>query len=153
MKRQKKQEFSEPSFEPSSFMVKNIAIECPHCNQTFEVFLSSNASMVILNCPTCLTPLVYYKTRCFELNQKQVDRIRNSKQESTVLRIIHSIAHDDTLSAKHHTCTIQTATAEKYIAPSATFLSRGRYITQDDVINLRITLETCTDSKQFIELL
>jgi hypothetical protein len=138
-------------------MVKSLSIECPHCNKTFDVFLSSNASMVILNCPLCLTPLIYYKTRCFVLSKHQIDRIRKSRQDTTVLKILHSIAREEPQSWHHHEAGRLGSASEipvgKYIAPIAlcgTFGAAG-YITRDDIINLRIELETCTDSSRFIE--
>jgi hypothetical protein len=138
-------------------MVKTLSIECPHCNKTFKVFLSSNASMVILNCPLCMTPLIYYKTRCFVLSKHQIDRIRKSKQDTTVLKILHSIAREDPpqQALRRHSATLRCTAAPvpvgKYIAPGAGFSGGNSTITRDDVINLRIDLETCADSKQFLE--
>jgi len=135
-------------------MVKTLTIECPHCQKTFEVLLSSNASMLILNCPTCAVPLIYYKKRCFELSSGQIDKIRKSRQDTTVLKILHSISrqHSETacssgLSRKHR----RSAGTDSLCAAPATFFSCDNYITRDDVINLRIELETCVDSKQFID--
>jgi hypothetical protein len=137
-------------------MVKTLSIECPHCNKTFDVFLSNNASMVILNCPLCLTPLIYYKTRCFVLSKNQIDRIRKSRQDTTVLKILHSIAREEPRSW-HQRATARRDSTDgvpvgKYIAPRAEFRTFGvDNITRDDVINLRIELETCSDCGQFIE--
>jgi hypothetical protein len=138
-------------------MVKTLSIECPHCNKTFDVFLSSNASMVILNCPLCLTPLIYYKTRCFVLSKNQIDRIRKSRQDTTVLKILHSIAREEPQSL-HRRATARRGVADevpvsKYIAPRAGFgsSSSSSHITRDDIINLKIELETCSDCGQFIE--
>ena len=132
-----------------------LSIECPHCNKTFNVFLSSNASMVILNCPLCLTPLIYYKTRCFVLSKHQIDRIRKSRQDTTVLKILHSIAREEPQSCpQHETRRHRTASGVpvgKYITASVPYGTYGSHITRDDIINLRIELETCSDSKQFIE--
>ena len=135
-------------------MVKTLAIDCPHCKKTFEVFLSNCASMVILNCPVCTTPLIYYKTRCFVLNNKQIERIRKSRQDSTVLKILHSIAKEQPKAGYSH-CSAGTAemtdAGAGYGAHPPVFLPSTDYITKDDIINLRIELETCADSKQFID--
>jgi hypothetical protein len=142
-------------------MVKTLSIECPHCNKTFDVFLSNNASMVILNCPLCLTPLIYYKTRCFVLSKSQIDRIRKSRQDSTVLKILHSIAREEPQSWRQggsRRCRSGGMPVVKYSArPAGSGTCGGGggngHITRDDVINLRIELETCVDSKQFIDSL
>jgi hypothetical protein len=133
-------------------MVKTLAIDCPHCKKTFEVFLSNCASMVILNCPVCTTPLIHYKTRCFVLNRKQIERIRKSRQDSTVLKILHSIAKGQPKARYSYsagTGEMTDASAGCCAHPPA-FLPCTDYITKDDIINLRIELETCADSKQFI---
>jgi hypothetical protein len=136
-------------------MVKTLSIECPHCNKTFSVFLSSNASMVILNCPLCLTPLIYYKTRCFVLSKHQIDRIRKSRQDTTVLKILHSIAREEPPSWHQHEASRHRnesgVPVGKYISTAALCGACGGNITQDDIINLKIELETCADSKQFID--
>jgi hypothetical protein len=140
-------------------MIKTLSIECPHCNKSFDVFLSSNASMVILNCPLCLTPLIYYKTRCFVLSKHQIDRIRKSRQDTTVLKILHSIAREESMPVSRPTpqrrSRDQRVPVAKYIAPRAGFRPVGNdnHITRDDIINLRIELETCSDCGQFIERL
>jgi hypothetical protein len=136
-------------------MVKTLSIDCPHCNKTFNVFLSSNASMVILNCPLCTTPLIYYKTRCFVLSKHQIERIRKSRQDTTVLKILHSIAREEPQSWREHETLGRRdgprMPVGKYITTPARCGTSGSAITRDDIINLRIELETCADSKQFLE--
>ncbi|HUI93467.1 MAG TPA: hypothetical protein VLX68_14575 [Chitinivibrionales bacterium] len=130
-------------------MINTLEIKCPHCKKTFELFLSNNASMVILNCPLCATPLIYYKTRCFVLNNSQIDRIKKSRQDSTVLKILHSIEKEQ---PKYSHAAGQGADHRAmYGSQSSSFLPGSDYITRDDIINLRIELETCPDSQQFID--
>lgn len=130
-------------------MVNTLAIRCPHCLKTFELFLSNNASMVILNCPLCATPIIYYKTRCFVLNDSQIERIKKSRQDSTVLKILHSIAKEQPKYS--HAATKMAESRAGYGSHPPALLSCSEYISRDDVINLRIELETCVDSKQFID--
>jgi hypothetical protein len=138
-------------------MIKTLSIECPHCSKTFDVFLSGNASMIILNCPLCLTPLIYYKSRCFVLSKHQIDRIRKSRQNTTVLKILHSIAREEPqhLLRRRPIRRFEEdgVPVAKYIAPRTEFRTFGgdNHISRDDIINLRIDLETCADCGQFIE--
>jgi hypothetical protein len=110
--------------------------------------------MVILNCPVCTTPIIYYKTRCFVLNRNQIERIRKSRQDSTVLKILHSIAKEQPKTGYSHCAAAQSEISDAGPSCSehlATCLPCTDYITNDDIINLRIDLETCTSSKQFID--
>jgi hypothetical protein len=135
-------------------MVKTLTIDCPHCKKTFEVFMSNSTSMVILNCPLCATPIVYYKTRCFVLNRNQIERIRKSRQDSTVLKILHSIAKEQP-KARYSPSSAGpseiTGAGPRCYAHHAAPLPCTGYITKDDIINLRIELETCTGSQEFID--
>jgi hypothetical protein len=137
-------------------MVKTISIECPHCNKTFDVYLSSNTSMIIMNCPLCLVPFIFYKERCFILSEKQLDTIRKSKRDTTVFRILHKIARSGSRpvydNADFHRNNGNSSEI-KYISPPAAFIPGNTCITKDDVLNLRIELETCNDSSRFIERL
>jgi hypothetical protein len=42
----------------------------------------------------CAAPLIYYKKKCFELSSGQIDKIRKSRQDTTVLKILHSISRE-----------------------------------------------------------
>jgi hypothetical protein len=137
-------------------MVKTLSIECPHCKNTFDVLLSNNASMVVLNCPMCLTPLIHYKTRCFVLNKNQIDKIRKSRQDTTVLKILHSISKEKSGACCSHNgagVLHAGASGERYVTRPTELFSCTHSITKDDIINLRIELEMCPDSKQFIDKL
>ncbi len=135
-------------------MVTTIAIECPHCGKPFEVLLSNNASMIILGCPLCSAPLIYYKTRCFMLNRNQIDRIRKSRRDTTVLKILHSITKEQPgamcSQRARGVLSLSARASGRCVAP-AMFSHCDEYITRDDIINLRIELETCADSGQFID--
>jgi hypothetical protein len=140
-------------------MVNTLSIECPHCSKKFDVFLSSSATMVILNCPLCLTPLIYYKTRCFVLSKKQVDRIRKSRQDTTALKILHSIAREET-GNWNQGLSVDIAETKRvepihvsYESHPVHSLALASSITTDDIVNLKIDLETCTDAKHFIDKL
>ena len=134
-------------------MVTTIAIECPHCKKSFEVLLSNNASMIILGCPLCSAPLMCYKTRCFVLNRNQIDKIRKSRRDTTVLRILHSVAQEQSgarCSQRASGVLSLSACGANRCAARASFPQCENYITRDDIINLRIELETCADSGEFI---
>jgi len=137
-------------------MVNTLAIECPHCSKKFEVLLSSNATMLILNCPLCLTPLIYYKSRCFVLSKMQMEKIRQSKQDTTALKILHHIASKEQVgwhSGNSLRPQKQSVLVEKYISTAQATIGKRKLITRDDIVNLRIELETCEDSQNFIDKL
>ena len=44
-------------------MVTTLHIKCPHCKQASQIFLSTSVSVIILNCPSCLSPIMYFKRK------------------------------------------------------------------------------------------
>jgi hypothetical protein len=129
-------------------MVKTMNIECPSCSQHFRLFLSIDTSMVILDCPMCSTSIISYKSQTFPLSKVQLERIKSCKQESNVLKILHKITTDGLKVPCQHSYVRHYQALEKnYSIARSSF----DHISHDDIINLRIELETCQDTASFIE--
>jgi len=137
-------------------MITTLNLKCPHCGQVSQIFLSTTVSVIILNCPSCRLPIMYFRRKIFLLDQRQLKKITGSSRSSLVSRLLEQLATAET--------------AARYGKKKAAFLHRGntcvaaphnltleqpeeKYITGDDCTNLRIELELCTDSKAFINRL
>jgi hypothetical protein len=112
--------------------------------------------MVILDCPTCCSSIIFYKSRSFSLSKSQIDRIKKCKQESSVLKILHRITGQETkVRCLHHNKAGnyrgEVGRSRNKFIPM--IKSNTEFISQDDIVNLRIELETCMDSGSFIEKL
>ncbi len=133
-------------------MVQTLSMKCPHCSQVSDVYLSTNASVIILSCPHCTTPMMYFESKIFPLSDKQIHDIQSTSQDWAVMRILQNIVHDTNplpTSFKAQSTAVKQATAPlPEVIPSTV---GGKYITEDDITNLRIELETCNDSQQFID--
>jgi len=112
--------------------------------------------VIILNCPSCRLPIMYFRRKIFHLDQRQLKKITGSSPASLVSRLLEQLATAET--------------AARYVTKKNAFLYHGntcvalrhnltleqreeKYITGDDCTNLRIELELCTDSKAFINRL
>ncbi|MFP4163962.1 MAG: hypothetical protein ACLFQB_08975 [Chitinispirillaceae bacterium] len=131
-------------------MVQTLSMKCPHCSQISDVFLSTNASVIILNCPLCMTPMLYFEKRIFPLSDEQIEDIRTSRQDRAVMRILQNIVHSDSHSGQLESGGTAVKNQSKVISSAA---PGGKYITDDDITNLRIELETCRDTQEFIDSL
>lgn len=130
-------------------MVKPISLKCPYCGQQSEIMLSTGASMILLNCPGCLKPLIYHKHRCFMLNRRQVKQLESAPGEFALHRMLEKIVRSRMRS-------VPAASSAKKQARWGTPPKWARdiartEISRDDITNLRIDLETCPDSSLFIE--
>jgi hypothetical protein len=77
-----------------------------------------------------------------------MERIKNCKQESNVLKILHKITAQEEKVHCRHTYAHHFHELEKHCPM---IRSSVDHISSDDIINLRIELETCQDSASFIE--
>jgi hypothetical protein len=135
-------------------MVTTLNVKCPHCEQVSQIFLSTTVCVIILNCPSCLSPIMYFKHKIFLLDPKQLKKITGASRSSMVSKLLEQIAEAET--ATH--CNIKkSAYIQQNAAPPPVQISKAtavdqaeKYITEDDCTNLRIELELCTDSLEFI---
>jgi hypothetical protein len=133
-------------------VVKTLTVKCPHCAQVSKIFLSTNACVIILNCPSCYTPIMYFDRKIFLLSKNQIEAIKNNSQDSAVMRMLHRIAKTEMPmkdSAKKAARSYH-AIAESAVSCIPVYSKGEKYITDDDVTNLRIELELCKDSGEFI---
>ncbi len=129
-------------------MIKTLNIECPSCAESYRLFLSINTSMVILDCPMCYTSIIYFKGQTFLLSKNQLERIKNCKVESNVLKILQKITAEGTKVHCRQGRVQRYRGVEKHLPIIRSSLD---HISHDDIINLRIELETCRDTAEFIE--
>ncbi|MBD3393594.1 MAG: hypothetical protein GF418_15780 [Chitinivibrionales bacterium] len=136
-------------------VVRNFKIQCPSCHGTCELYLSTNAPIVILNCPNCWTPMLHNHNGVFILSQRQIDDLSRSK-EFSILNLLERVASREPADARRaaalHDEFRDHAAAMIGTSTPPVFDARDR-ITEDDVLDLRIELETCRDSLEFISRL
>ncbi len=77
-----------------------------------------------------------------------MERIKNCKQESNVLKILHKITAQEEKVHCRHTYVRHYHGLGKHCPMVRSNIDQISY---DDVLNLRIELETCQDSASFIE--
>jgi len=134
-------------------MVKTLTVKCPHCNQISEIFLSTNACVIILNCPTCLSPVMYFDRKIYPLSRTQIEEIKETRESGAMMKILERLSKSEEPVVK---------TARKLAQASSSPVSncaglpgnhdhvREKYISVDDITNLRIELALCDDSAAFI---
>lgn len=138
-------------------MITTLNVKCPQCGQVSQIYLSTSVCVIILNCPSCLSPIMYFRKKIFLLDPKQLKKITSAARNSMVSRLLDQIVGAEAtahVSAKksarlHHNATCGAPAA----CHSAVENTDERYISEDDCTNLRIELELCGDSKDFIDRL
>jgi hypothetical protein len=141
-------------------MVTILNIRCPRCGEEVRLFLSTRVSVIILNCPSCLSPVMHLRRKTFLLKNQQIKGNGRESRAPFVSRLLEQIADADSAAR----CAVRrgTAAARRFRrgaaphtdAPRVAAEGPGeRYITEDDCINLRIELALCADSRKFISRL
>ncbi len=134
-------------------MITTLHIKCPHCKQSSQVFLSTTVSVIILNCPACLSPIMYFRKKVVLLDSHLTARGHQPKVID-IAPCLDKVVEDQASALsvmkplpKHSGDTgVAAATNPGIDHPT-------RSITEDDCTNLRIELELCGDSMHFIEML
>jgi len=143
-------------------MITTLNIKCPRCGQLSQLFLSTTVSVIILNCPSCRSPVMYFRRKIFLLDRQRMKKIARSPRKSLVSRLLEQLATADTgaqCTTKHaaflHPGSMGAAVPQSGPIRQKLTLEQpeGKYITGDDCTNLRIELELCDDSKTFIDRL
>jgi hypothetical protein len=138
-------------------MVTTLNVKCPHCEQISQIFLSTSVSVIILNCPSCLSPIMYFKHKIFLLDPKQLKKITSATKNSMISRLLEQIAGNEeiaqcgvkkTAKIHHHSAVMPSCSGKITLVGHS-----DKYITEDDCTNLRIELELCHDSIDFINRL
>ncbi len=131
-------------------MVRNFKIQCPVCHDVCELYLSTSAPIVILNCPNCWTPMLYNENGVFALSESQLSELARNR-EFSILSLLEKVARSGRAEKKqagHDPLTLQSTTIGTS-SPPAGFDMR-QVITGDDIVDLRIELATCKDALDFI---
>ncbi|NLD93302.1 MAG: hypothetical protein GX639_11615 [Fibrobacter sp.] len=148
-------------------MVKSLTVQCPHCHQVSDIYLSTNACVIVLNCPTCMSPIMYFENKIFLLTDKQVSAIKDTTHNAAIMRMLDRIAHPEvpvektaekaSMKATAHTTNSSQSLSEvsggEPVHDIRSRSSRDRNISPDDITNLRIELALCNDSQAFIDRL
>ncbi|MDG5815232.1 hypothetical protein QA601_09095 [Chitinispirillales bacterium ANBcel5] len=133
-------------------MVTTLNVTCPQCEQVSFIYLSTNAGVIILNCPSCSSPVMYFDHKIYLLSQKQIEAIRASAHDKDIMKLLQKIISvDQTL--KSRTKDIQSQLKKRSSNESLNKSRRPERETcigKDDIVNLKIELELCNDSLSFI---
>lgn len=134
-------------------MVKTLTVKCPHCNQVSEIFLSTNAYVIILNCPNCITPIMYFERKIFLLSDDQLEVLKDNANNSSIMKTLERIAHPDRFAEKisAQKGRLKYKTVSNSFTPVFSEQRRKKYISEDDITNLKIELALNTDSQKFID--
>lgn len=99
-----------------------LTFSCPSCNTNYEIFLKTSPHVMILNCPTCKTCVSLYNGKISEEDKQLIKKLHSIKNKEDLKDIIE----------QHH---------ENELVSKSTQLDR--FITNDDIVNLKIDLNNC----------
>jgi len=141
-------------------MVNSIEIQCPFCAEKSELFLSISPSIIMLNCPECWTPLLYYNKEVRILSEGEFNQISAASNQNEIKNLFDKIEELDltgknelrNLSSKRETVQHHTPFKTPLYQTTRTCQQRTQ-ITDDDIVNLRIALAQSYDVSEIIEKL
>jgi len=118
---------------------------CPHCREAMELSFEEPAQVLVMACAHCKTPLMYYHGEVFEVDSMEIGNLQQKhlKAVQGYLKV-----HDLESPA------LGVRRRSQLSLPPATH-RRGqpvmdRVVSSEDIINLRIDLETSEDVEDFL---
>jgi ribosomal protein S27E len=127
--------------------MKPLYVKCPHCKEVSELFLGSEAYMIVLNCPSCNSALMYYYGKTFEIDESEIEKIQGNLQMTTVQGILKNISAREN---SRQTATSVAKTADIRPTHKAGAPVREIPLIDDDITNLKIELALTKDVNDFI---
>ncbi len=127
--------------------MKPLYVKCPHCKEVSELFLGSEAYMIVLNCPSCNSALMYYYGKTFEIDESEIEKIQGNLQMTTVQGILKNINARE--SGKSQT-SLMVKPMEQRATHKAGAPVRESALLDDDITNLKIDLALSKDINEFI---
>ncbi len=135
-------------------MVQELKVTCPRCRQTADIFLSTNACVIILNCPSCCTPIMYFDRKIFLLTERQIQAIKNKIGNNSASYLKNGAVLPAKLPVKKNAAVMRDFPATYISSKDAVSLS-NKYsktaICEDDIVNLKIDLALCKDINDFLK--
>ncbi len=132
--------------------MKSLIINCPKCKEVSELFLASRPYLIILSCPHCKQTLLYNEGRTYEISKTKILEMKKNQLTSFVQGLKKRQSSSQSQSSI-------TSEAEIRKAPIKASGARHRAgedtlshpISHDDVLNIKIALESSTDVLDFIQ--
>lgn len=131
--------------------MKALLIQCPHCKETSELYLASQPSMMVLNCPLCQATLMHLDGKTHQLDSQPIANL----QKNSLHEYAENFRKNDTASS-----------TLKYLPPPITSKShfekkpshkmgesvRDSAVNSDDILNLKIDLAKCHSVEEFMDV-
>lgn len=138
-------------------MVQELTVECPHCHQVADIFLTTNACVIILNCPCCSSPIMYFDEKIFILTPQQLETIKKRSHSASAMNMLKNLVKSEQLPVKNQVLQRNEELVQEQLGKS--ILSRLTppsnsdakiHIGDDDITNLKIELGRCTSVEDFL---
>ena len=133
--------------------MKGLPINCPHCKEKSELYLVSTPYMMVLNCPDCQCTLLHCEGRTYEIDDMKVVQMEREQIQKFVENLKQKSLSGESISdySKSSGGFLIEDTSPKNNLHQAGVPIRENTLTPDDILNLKIGLESCEDVLEFIQ--
>lgn len=127
-------------------------IQCPHCGVCCEIAMVHGVDIVVLACPSCSTPLVFYHGQTFAIDAAELRYLKSQGHVREAEGWIRPSAHRAAPSEILPEPEVQASSPRSSEVPHPV-RERHQAIDDDAILNLRIDLERCESVDDFLKLL
>lgn len=127
-------------------------IQCPHCGVCCEIAMTHGVDIVVLSCPSCATPLVFYHGQTFAIDAAELRYLKSQghvREAEGWIRPAAPRAAPPEILPQPQSQELAERTPDAAVSPR----ERHQAIDDDAILNLRIDLERCESVDDFLKLL
>jgi hypothetical protein len=130
-------------------------IHCPKCGKASELFLTSRPDLLILNCPFCHCILTKSQGKTIEIDNLKSLNMKNKKMRG-LLEGLRRDLPEKRGNVSHYRKDLPVSQSQNN--PQSSGHKTGEPIkatpvSKDDIVNLKIALESCQDVSDFLKII
>ncbi len=135
--------------------MREIRINCPHCHRKSKLFLTSRPYLMVLNCPVCHHSLLNSEGKTYEIDDMKIIQMKGPQIESFIKGLKKQLAKQNSQSdyANNHLPVNTQQDVYTHSSHRKKEPVRTSPVSKDDLINLKIALESCRDVSDFLKMI
>ena len=133
--------------------MKGLQISCPHCLEKSELYLVATPYMMVLNCPDCQRTLLHCEGQTYEIDDMKVVQMERQQIQKFVENLKEKSLSSEPIPeySKIEPRYLEESHSKNGPIHQVGEPIRDQTLTEDDILNLRIGLESCEDILEFIQ--
>jgi len=126
-------------------------VQCPKCGACCEIGMEHGIEVIVLECPSCETPLVFYHGQTFAIDRAEFRYLKAQGHVRLAQGWVRNGAPADTQAGLDPEMEVSPTPPPEPLAARKSRKSEA--IDEDDILDLHFDLQKCESVDDFLKLL